>query len=73
MSQMKTRCVTQAVQVSDTVAEHKGNWLSASLISVDTTRALEKNYSDLSNNLFRVCVWFCLFVFVFPTVFLLPI
>lgn len=59
MSQMRTRCVTQAGQVSDIVAEHKGNWLSASLISADTTRislALEKIYSGLSNNLFLVCL-----------------
>lgn len=73
MSQMRTRCVTQAGQVSDIVAEHKGNWLSASLISADTTRislALEKIYSGLSNNLF---LFVCFFWIFFPTVFLLHI
>lgn len=38
MSQMRTRCVSQAGQISDTIAEHKGNWLSVPLISADTTK-----------------------------------
>jgi len=38
MIQIRTRFVTQTGQVSDTVAEHKGNWLSTSLISTDAAK-----------------------------------
>lgn len=64
---MRTRCVTQAGQVSDTVAEHKGNWLSASLISFDITKislTLEKIYSRSKQQpIFFCCSFFLCFFY----------